>query len=46
MVITTLCHVSGEWELVEEPKEEAVIAEVAEEPKEEPKPKKRRTTKK
>lgn len=44
-VITVPCPVSGEWELVEEPKEE-VIAEVAEEPKEEPKPKKRRTTKK
>lgn len=39
------CPVSGEWELVEEPKEEAVIAEVAEEPKAE-KPKRKRTTKK
>ena len=48
-VITVPCPVSGEWELVEEPKaeptEETAVAEAVEEPKVE-KPKRRRTTKK
>lgn len=40
--ISTLCPVSGEWELVADT-DKAVVAEAAEE---EPKPKRKRTTKK
>lgn len=43
-VITVPCPVSGDWELVSE--KETTVAEAVEEPKAEPKPKRKRTVKK
>lgn len=43
--ISTLCPIGGEWELVANTAK-SVVAEATEEPKAEPKPKRKRSTKK